>query len=230
MTSITFISCKKLNFLLSLIQVSLFCSVLVCKLLLVLVFCAFSLWIGREKEADSELRRLVAEKRIKPQEMGGIRMLKRHRNKQIPTALTGAIALVFGLFMFIPFAQAEQIAQQTRSPQFKVAQANLCGAGFGWEIVDRNTQRHGMHCCPLGMFVTGVHVGENELLCEGGFGGYSEIDEIVDTGTQFYEEYPPLYEEYPPKNRTGMRIGRSMHTCPRGWAMTGIHVGKNQFT
>lgn len=152
-------------------------------------------------------------------------MLKRYRNKQIPTALTGAITLVFGLFMFIPVAQAEQIAQQTRSPQFKVAQANLCGPGFGVEIVDRNTQRHGMHSCPVGMFVTGVHVGENKLLCAGGFGVYSEIDEIVDTSTD---------QAYRIRTKTDLGLivwggeeNRQFHTCPRGWAVTGIHVGRN---
>ena len=153
-------------------------------------------------------------------------MLKRHRNKQIPTALTGAIAFVFGLFMFIPVAQAEQIAQQTRPPQFKVAQANLCGPGAGVEIVDRNTQRHGMHCCPLGMFVTGVHVGENKLLCAGGFGVYSEIDEIVDTSTRQTRRIRTM--PWHSGGELGWRYSdREFHTCPIGWAVTGIHVGRN---
>jgi hypothetical protein len=35
-------------------------------------------------------------------------MIKRYKNKQVATALSTAIAIVFGLVMFIPVAQAEQ--------------------------------------------------------------------------------------------------------------------------
>src|SRR2546425_305089 len=69
------------------------------------------------------------------------------------------------------------------------------------QTVDTNTQRHDMHSCPLGQFVTGVHVDNNLLLCSNSFGSYSLSQEVVDSSTQSYD----------------------MHACPEGMAMTGYH-------
>ena len=76
----------------------------------------------------------------------------------------------------------------------------------GWaQVVDQDTQRNGMHSCPLGRFVVGVHVNRNLLLCSDEFGGYSSLVEVIDRSTQV----------------------QGMHACPEGMAMTGLHVGKN---
>lgn len=61
--------------------------------------------------------RLVADSSIKP-EKEGTRMIRRYRNKHIVTALSGATAVVLGLVMFIPLAQAETPYDIT-----------LCGSG-----------------------------------------------------------------------------------------------------
>ena len=78
----------------------------------------------------------------------------------------------------------------------------------GAQTIDRGTQRNGMHSCPTGQFVVGVHVDKNWLQCSGEFGSYSPSDEIID--------------------RTTIRRRRNqvqgMHTCPVGMAMTGLHV------
>jgi hypothetical protein len=76
-------------------------------------------------------------------------------------------------------------------------------SGRAAEILDQGTQRNGMHSCPVGMFVTGVHVERNKLLCADGYGNYSQ--ETIDRNTQ----------------------SQGMHACPRGLAVTGIHAGKN---
>jgi hypothetical protein len=74
------------------------------------------------------------------------------------------------------------------------------------------------------MFVTGVHVGENKLLCTSGYGSYSEIDEIVDVRTQSMIEYPGVtWLGYV----GSLAVPASMHTCPKGRAVTGIHVANN---
>jgi hypothetical protein len=73
------------------------------------------------------------------------------------------------------------------------------------EIVDRGTARQGMHACPVGMYMTGIHVGNNWLLCESISPGYAESEEHPDTTT----------------------VDFNMHVCPSGTAMTGIHVGNN---
>jgi len=82
----------------------------------------------------------------------------------------------------------------------------LCASDVrGQAGVDRDTQRNGMHSCPPGFFVIGVHVETNLLLCSREFGGYSSWEEIIDRSTQV----------------------QSMHACPEGMAMTGLHVGRN---
>jgi len=73
------------------------------------------------------------------------------------------------------------------------------------EKVDHGTARQGMHACPLGMYMTGIHVGNNLLLCENLGQGYSISEERLDRTTADF----------------------NMHACPRGFAMTGIHVADN---
>lgn len=87
----------------------------------------------------------------------------------------------------------------------------ICGlwsAAFT-ETLDKapGTQRNGMHSCPLGMFVSGVHVGKNQLLCTPGYatGGPEIVDGDNEKPTQC----------------------NGMHCCPQQTAVTGIHVGKN---
>lgn len=71
------------------------------------------------------------------------------------------------------------------------------------EAIDRSTQRNGMHACPAGQLMTGVHVGNNQLLCAPGKGDFAH--EIVDANT----------------------VRNQMHACPVGYAMTGLHVDSN---
>ena len=78
-------------------------------------------------------------------------------------------------------------------------------SGRAAEILDQGTQRYGMHSCPVGMFVTGIHGQRNQLLCADGYGNHSQ--ETIDRNTH----------------------SQGMHACPRGLAMTGIHAGKNLF-
>jgi hypothetical protein len=73
------------------------------------------------------------------------------------------------------------------------------------ESVDRGTARHGMHACPEGMYMTGIHVGSNLLLCAKLGQGYEASEEHPDTTT----------------------VDFSMHACPSGTVMTGIHVDRN---
>lgn len=67
----------------------------------------------------------------------------------------------------------------------------------------------GMHACPIGMYMTGVHLNSNSFLCMT-FAGrtYADFQEIVDTGT----------------------IQLGMHNCPNNYAMTGLHAGSNLLT
>jgi hypothetical protein len=70
------------------------------------------------------------------------------------------------------------------------------------EFVDAATLRQGMHACPIGSFITGVHIDRNLLLCDRFSTGYTEQQEFVDTSTVQFD----------------------MHTCPTGYAMTGVCV------
>jgi hypothetical protein len=71
-------------------------------------------------------------------------------------------------------------------------------------MTDHDTRRYEMHACPPGLFMTGIHRGNDLLLCEW-FGG--AVGELIDSGTSPY----------------GTR------RCPDGYAMTGLHIGRNQF-
>jgi hypothetical protein len=66
------------------------------------------------------------------------------------------------------------------------------------------------------MFVTGVHVANNVLLCKGGYGNYSESDEYVDGSTIGSDVY----------NDSNF----NMHRCKYGYAVTGIHEANNQLS
>jgi hypothetical protein len=78
--------------------------------------------------------------------------------------------------------------------------------------VDAGTQRDGMHACPVGRYMKGLHVGNNQLTCcfDGSRGQPPLGNESVDGGTQLQD----------------------MHGCfaaaGRARIMTGIHVGNNQ--
>lgn len=84
------------------------------------------------------------------------------------------------------------------------------GTALGAEGIDYATQRNGMHSCPPGAFVTGIHVGRNLLLCSTGFGGYSPGQEKVDDSSQVSGWHP--------------EGDATMHGCPSG-AVTGVHGG-----
>ena len=73
------------------------------------------------------------------------------------------------------------------------------------EVVDGGTARHGMHACPVGLYMSGIHVGNNLLLCNNIGSGYQESQEIVDNASADF----------------------GIHACPNGMVMTGIHVGNN---
>jgi hypothetical protein len=92
---------------------------------------------------------------------------------------------------------------------FFVVLAFASGVANPDDILDTGTARNSMHSCPLGRFVTGVHIIKNQLLCEDSYGNYSPAQEIVDG------------DDEPPTERDGM------HSCPDGMAVTGIHVQKN---
>src|SRR5689334_9525654 len=82
--------------------------------------------------------------------------------------------------------------------------SNAIPAAASSEFVDSGTARNGMHSCPVGTWVVGIHVGNNLLLCSSAFGGYPAGSEIID--------------------QYGYDFGRS---CPDGMAMTGFHQANN---
>jgi hypothetical protein len=67
------------------------------------------------------------------------------------------------------------------------------------------TARQGMHACPIGFYMTGIHVANNILLCNNIPPPYQASDEVVDSST----------------------VWNGMHTCPDGKVMTGFHEGRN---
>lgn len=104
--------------------------------------------------------------------------------------------------------------------------------GLSTEFVDGQnnspTQRNNMHSCPPGFVVTGVHVDNNWLLCEGPFSfplvappppGIS--NEVADFGVTADNQFP-------------YTAGRTMHWCGSLIALnhrmvTGVHVDQNGF-
>lgn len=90
----------------------------------------------------------------------------------------------------------------------------LCGSGSSsgnGPYLDTSTQRHGMHSCPQGQFITGIHVRNNLLRCSTAFGTYPASSEIVDSRN---ENYRGIQQQ-------------GMHACAQGMAMTGIDVRNN---
>jgi hypothetical protein len=71
------------------------------------------------------------------------------------------------------------------------------------------TMRNGMHACPLGWFMSGAHIQNNDFLCSRAYGGYAGNQEFVDGNDEA------------PTQRNGM------HACPLGTAMTGLRVDRN---
>lgn len=93
------------------------------------------------------------------------------------------------------------------------------------EIVDTTNVRNDMHSCPPGFIMTGVHVGNDDLLCTGRFenGQNLTVNEIVDSAGN--NTWPPDPETRAAHNYTGP----AMHWCGPDRFMTGVHVGRNQF-
>jgi hypothetical protein len=71
---------------------------------------------------------------------------------------------------------------------------------------DHGTQCNGMHCCPAGYAMMGVHGNNNDLLCYpvGAAGDTCHVD----NGTQRH----------------------GMHACPQGQYLRGVHEGQNKLT
>jgi hypothetical protein len=69
------------------------------------------------------------------------------------------------------------------------------------------TLRRGMQACPVGMYLTGIHIDNGYALCKA-FPGetYTTSQELVDDHTKVF----------------------NMRNCPAGYAMTGVHVDNSQ--
>ena len=92
----------------------------------------------------------------------------------------------------------------------------VCLPGFGDEYVDPTSPQtaptaiRGMHGCDEDHLATGLHIGNNLLLCNSSFSTTDGArSRFVDHGTQI------------------TLGGLSMHACPAGFAVKGIHVGAN---
>lgn len=133
-----------------------------------------------------------------------------------------------------------------------------CSFAYATEVVDgrgaRPTQRNFMHACPVGWFVVGVHVDNNELLCSNMFGSYPSR-EIVDGDNEPVTVRSQMHACPRNMGMTGLHATNNwlscapitggisserldgppptqrnnMHACPVGYVLTGIHVGNNQF-
>jgi ferredoxin len=83
----------------------------------------------------------------------------------------------------------------------------LSSNAYAAEFIDgpkERTIRQGMHSCPVGAFIVGIHVDGKKLLCSNSISSYSEQDERVNYDI----------------------IRQGMHACPKGSAMTGVHVDR----
>jgi hypothetical protein len=78
------------------------------------------------------------------------------------------------------------------------------------EYVDSNTQEQGMHACPKGFAIGGVHVGNNLLLCR----------RVMFPGEE-------MYVGTILSNPDNQKVRANMHACPEGMYMRGLHVGNN---
>lgn len=77
------------------------------------------------------------------------------------------------------------------------------------EYVDGGTQESGMHACPKGYAIAGVHIDQNKFLCRRVMpeGEENYVQTVVDSGTQRH----------------------GMHACPVGTYLRGLHGGQNRF-
>jgi hypothetical protein len=88
--------------------------------------------------------------------------------------------------------------------------------GFADEYIDPSapattpTVVRGMHGCDEAHLATGIHVGNNLLLCNSAF--------TTTTGPS--SRYVDLFTQI-------TLGGLSMHACPAGYAIKGVHVGLN---
>jgi dienelactone hydrolase len=73
--------------------------------------------------------------------------------------------------------------------------------------LDYGTQCNGMHCCPAGKAMAGIHVGRNDFICRDVLASSRE-ECTVDTGTQ----------------------RANMHACPAGNYLRGVDLSQNFFT
>ena len=81
-------------------------------------------------------------------------------------------------------------------------------AAAGTEIIDYGTVRNGMRSCPVNMFVTGVDLDGNRLLCDDSFGRYTPAAsfEVVD----------------------GSTMAGPQKSCPRHYGVTGVSPVTNR--
>jgi len=80
----------------------------------------------------------------------------------------------------------------------------------GYRYLDAGTQRNGMHACPYGSVMAGLHVDRNLLACQ--LPGTPVTSEYVDGNPATQDGYP-------------------MHVCGSGgYGMSGIRVDYNLFT
>jgi hypothetical protein len=104
---------------------------------------------------------------------------------------------------------------RTKAPFAALCCSLLALAGIGWadEIVDPTapqtapTAIRGMHACEEAHLVTGIHVGNNLLLCNSAFTTTDgPRSRVTDRSTQI------------------TLGGLTMHACPAGFAVKGVHV------
>ncbi len=80
----------------------------------------------------------------------------------------------------------------------------------------QTTVCNGMHCCPSGYTMAGIHVGDNVLRCR--FAGGMNINQCYLDG--------PSQPTYTVQTVNGTAV----HTCANSYAMVGINVSANLFT
>jgi hypothetical protein len=92
-------------------------------------------------------------------------------------------------------------------------------ASTATEFVDGDNEPvtviNGMHACPPGFLVTGVHVDSNLLLCTGYFGNFLDFPVRADFGISSTNQFP--------------FDGTTMHFCESAGIVAGVHVAGNGF-
>jgi hypothetical protein len=147
--------------------------------------------------------------------------------KRFGNSVTAAIIGIF-CFLFSVYANAaerEYVDDNTQSTSGK--SMHICGVGLmsGMHLArndllcnllpraepgfdDWYTQRSGMHACPVGTAMMGIHTADNVLRCS------IPTNKTLLIGTEYVES-------------SIQRAG--MNTCPKGWVMTGVHASSNLF-